>query len=67
VPTLLIDAEWDRDAPPYMAQALFPLLINSPNKRYVELSEGTHTIMMEKNRLKLFEGVQAFLDEPRRS
>jgi pimeloyl-ACP methyl ester carboxylesterase len=67
IPTLLVDAEWDRDAPPYMAQTLFPLLINSPNKRYVELSEGTHTIMMEKNRLKLFDAVQAFLDESQRS
>jgi pimeloyl-ACP methyl ester carboxylesterase len=64
VPTLLVDAEWDRDAPPYMAQTLFPLLVNSPGKRYVELPEGTHTIMMEKNRLKLFDVVQAFLDAP---
>jgi pimeloyl-ACP methyl ester carboxylesterase len=63
VPTLLIGAEWDRDAPPYMAQTLFPLLVNSPGKRYVELGEGTHTIMLEKNRLKLFEAVQAFLGE----
>jgi pimeloyl-ACP methyl ester carboxylesterase len=67
VPTLLVDAEWDHDAPPYMAQTLFPLLVNSPAKRYVELAEGTHTIMMEKNRLKLFETVQAFLDESNRS
>ena len=27
------------------------------------LAEGTHTIIMEKNRLMLFEAVQAFLDE----
>jgi pimeloyl-ACP methyl ester carboxylesterase len=66
VPTLLIHAEWDRDTPPYMAQTLFPLLVNAPNKRYVALAEGTHTIIMEKNRLKLFEAVQAFLDEGRR-
>jgi pimeloyl-ACP methyl ester carboxylesterase len=64
VPTLLVDAEWDRDAPPYMAQTLFPLLVNSPGKRYVELAEGTHTIMMEKNRRKLFDAIQAFLDAP---
>jgi pimeloyl-ACP methyl ester carboxylesterase len=63
VPTLLVDAEWDRDAPPYMAQTLFPLLVNSPGKRYVELAEGTHAIIMEKNRVRLFEAVQAFLDE----
>lgn len=67
VPTLLVGAEWDRDAPPYMAQALFPLLVNSPGKRYVALAEGTHTIIMEKNRLKLFEAVQAFLDEAKHS
>ena len=64
VPTLLVQAEWDRDTPPYMAQTLFPLLVNSPGKRYVLLAEGTHTIVMEKNRLKLFGAVQAFLDEP---
>jgi pimeloyl-ACP methyl ester carboxylesterase len=67
VPTLLVGAEWDRDAPPYMAQALFPMLVNSPGKRYVALAEGTHSIIMEKNRLKLFEAVQAFLDEAKRS
>jgi pimeloyl-ACP methyl ester carboxylesterase len=63
VPTLLIHAEWDRDTPAYMAQTLFPLLVNSPAKRYVQLAEGTHTIIMERNRMKLFEAVQSFLDE----
>jgi len=67
VPTLLVGAEWDHDAPPYMAQTLFPLLVNSPGKRYVALAEGTHTIVMERNRLNLFEAVQAFLDEAGRS
>ena len=67
VPTLLVHAEWDRDTPPYMAQALFPLLVNSPGKRYVALAEGTHSIIMERNRLQLFEAVQAFLDEAKRS
>ena len=63
MPTLLINAEWDHDTPAYMAQTLFPLLVNSPGKRYVQLAEGTHTIIMEKNRLELFKAVQAFLDE----
>jgi pimeloyl-ACP methyl ester carboxylesterase len=67
VPTLLVLAEWDRDTPAYMAQTLFPTLVNSPNKRFVMLAEGTHTIIMEKNRMKLFEAVQAFLDEQGRS
>jgi alpha-beta hydrolase superfamily lysophospholipase len=41
--------------------------VNSPGKRYVMLAEGTHTIIMEKSRLQLFEAVQAFLDEGSRS
>ena len=64
VPTLLIKAEWDQDTPAYMSQALFPLLKNAPAKRYVEIGEGTHTVIMEKNRLQLFREVQLFLDEP---
>jgi pimeloyl-ACP methyl ester carboxylesterase len=67
VPTLLVHAEWDRDTPAYMAQTLFPLLVNAPGKRYVQLPEGTHHVMMERNRLMLFEAVQAFLDEAGRS
>ena len=63
VPTLLVLGEWDRDTPPYMAQTLFPLLVNAPGKRFIMLPEGTHTIMMEKNRLELFRAVQGFLDE----
>ena len=62
-PTLLVVAEWDKDAPPYMGHTLFPLMVNSPGKRFVMLAEGTHTIIMEKNRMKLFEAVQSFLDE----
>jgi pimeloyl-ACP methyl ester carboxylesterase len=63
VPTLLVKAEWDQDTPAYMAQALFPLLTNAPRKRYVEIGEGTHTVIMEKNRMQLFREVQMFLDE----
>ena len=63
VPTLLIKAEWDQDTPAYMSQALFPLLKNAPEKRYVEIGEGTHTVIMEKNRLQLFREVQLFLDK----
>lgn len=64
VPTLLVVAEWDADTPPYMAQALFPKLVNAPYKRLVIIGEGTHSIIMEKNRMQLFCEVQLFLDEP---
>ena len=65
VPVLLIKGEWDQDTPAYMAQALFPKLVNAPYKRYVELGEGTHSIIMERNRMDLFREVQLFLDESR--
>jgi pimeloyl-ACP methyl ester carboxylesterase len=64
VPILMVQAEWDHDTPPYMSQALFPLLTHAPWKQYTLLGEGTHTIIMEKNRLQLFQVVQDFLDAP---
>jgi pimeloyl-ACP methyl ester carboxylesterase len=63
VPTFLAHAEWDADLPSYMLYAYFAKLTNAPYKRYVEIGEGTHTIIMEKNRLQLFQAVQQFLDE----
>jgi len=63
VPTFLAHAEWDQDLPSYMLYAYFAKLANAPYKRYVEIGEGTHTVMMEKNRMQLFQAVQQFLDE----
>ncbi len=51
------------DNPSYMLQGYFAKLTNTPYKRYVEIGEGTHTIIMEKNRMQLFQAVQQFLDE----
>ena len=62
-PTLLTVAEWDQDTPPERAYTLFPLLTNSPGKRLVVLGEGTHSIMLERNRGALFQTVQVFLEE----
>ncbi len=64
VPTLLVQGEWDHDTPPYMSQALFRLLVNAPWKRYTEIGEGTHTIIMERNRRQLFDVIEAFLMDP---
>ena len=63
VPTFLAHAEWDADLPSYMLYAYFAKLTNAPYKRYVEIGEGTHTVIMEKNRMQLFQAVQQFLDE----
>jgi pimeloyl-ACP methyl ester carboxylesterase len=63
VPTILVVAEWDQDTPTYMAQTLFPLLTNAASKRLVVVGEGTHTLMLEKNRIALISEVQKFLEE----
>jgi len=46
-----------------MLYAYFEKLVNTPYKRYVQIGEGTHTVIMEKNRMQLFQAVQQFLDE----
>ncbi len=63
VPTLLLHAEWDADLPSYQAQGYFAQLKNTPYKRLIELSDGTHTVMMEKNRMQFFHELMGFLDE----
>ena len=63
VPVLLVVGEWDRDTPPFMAQAIFPLLTRAPWKRLTVLSEGTHSMLMERNRMLLLRTVQQFLEE----
>ena len=63
VPTFLAHAEWDADLPSYMLHAYYARLTNAPEKAFIEIPEGTHTVIMEKNRMQLFEAVQAFLDK----
>lgn len=63
VPTFLAHAEWDADLPNAVLYAYFEKLTSAPYKRYVQIGEGTHTVMMEKNRMQLFQAVQQFLDE----
>jgi pimeloyl-ACP methyl ester carboxylesterase len=65
VPTLVILAEWDADTPLYMAQTMFPKLVNASPKRMVVIGEGTHSVINEKNRMDLFRAVQMFYDEAR--
>ncbi len=62
-PTLLIHGDLDQDTPAYMSQNLFAKLTSAASKRYVVVGEGTHTLIMEKNRMQLFREVQLFLEE----
>ena len=66
VPTLLIVAEWDQETPLTNAQEIFSKLTNAPYRRLEVLSEGTHFVAFEKNRMHLIEQVQNFLEEVRR-
>ncbi len=63
VPTLLLHAEWDADLPTYQTQAYFTQLTHAPYKRWVEIGEGTHTVMLEKNRMQFFHELAGFLEE----
>src|SRR4051794_28429199 len=63
VPTFLIHAEWDFDLPSYQAHEYFAALTSAPYKRLVEIGEGTHTVMLEKNRMQFFREIMGFLDE----
>jgi pimeloyl-ACP methyl ester carboxylesterase len=64
VPTLLIHAEWDAELPSYMTQTYFTKLTNAPYKRFVEIGQGTHSVMLEKNRMQFLREVMNFLNEP---
>jgi pimeloyl-ACP methyl ester carboxylesterase len=65
VPTLVIVAEWDGLTPPEGAQAVFRRLPSGPEKRLIVIGEGTHFVLLEKNRMQLFRDVQLFLDRAR--
>lgn len=62
-PVLVTVGEWDLDTRPDLAIKLYPLLANAPWRRLTILSGGTHSIMMEANRMLLFRSVQQFLEE----
>ncbi|MGA0025256.1 MAG: alpha/beta hydrolase [Burkholderiales bacterium] len=63
VPVLMTHAEWDLVLPARMAHELYAKLVNVPYKRHVEFSEGTHYLMLEKNRMQVLREVQHFLEE----
>ena len=62
-PVLMVVGDWDVDTPAYMGQAILARLTGSPRKRLVIIGEGTHHLMLERNRLQMFREVQSFLDE----
>ncbi|MBH5399840.1 alpha/beta fold hydrolase [Bradyrhizobium sp. CNPSo 4010] len=63
VPVLLVHAEWDQDVPIASALDLFLSLKHAPYRRWVEIGEGTHMLLLEKNRLQAFDAINQFLAE----
>ncbi|MCA1389344.1 alpha/beta hydrolase [Bradyrhizobium sp. IC3123] len=63
VPVLLVHAEWDQDVPIDSAQDFFLSLKHAPYRRWVEIGEGTHMVLLEKNRLQAFDAINQFLGE----
>ena len=46
-----------------MAQALFSQLADAPYRRYIEIGEGTPSLIMAKDWLELFEAVRQVSDQ----
>ena len=60
----LVVGEWDVITPPEQGLALFKRLTQAKERRVTVLSEGSHCIGLEKNRMHLIREVQNFLEEP---
>ncbi|MDB5715315.1 MAG: alpha/beta hydrolase [Sphingomonadales bacterium] len=63
VPVLLIHGEWDFDVPINLAQAIFLELRNAPYRKWVEIGEATHLVLLEKNRLLAYQAVRDFYQQ----
>lgn len=61
VPVLLLHAEWDLDVTTQQMGNLFPRFLNAPYRRWTEIGEGTHMVVMERNRWQVLEEILLFL------
>src|SRR5471030_1490258 len=59
-PVLLVHGEWDADVPLRLMTGYFTSFTASPERRWVEIGEATHMMLMEKNRLQVFRAVADF-------
>jgi pimeloyl-ACP methyl ester carboxylesterase len=62
-PALVVVGDWDGVQPPSRAETVFNRLVNTPERRLVQIGEATHLVLLERNRLQLYREVQMFLDE----
>src|SRR5260221_8373636 len=63
VPVLLVNEEWDGDVTFDTARDLFSRLTATPYRRWIEIGQGTHMIILEKNRWQVINSIIEFLQE----
>lgn len=63
VPVMLIHGEWDIDVPIESALQYFTRLTAAAYKRWVEIGEATHMVVLEKNRKQVFDALDGFFKE----
>jgi pimeloyl-ACP methyl ester carboxylesterase len=63
VPLLLVHGEWDVDVRIDQALAFFQAVTAAPYKRWVEIGEATHLVLMEQNRSQAFDALAQFFEE----
>ena len=63
VPVLLIRAEWDVDVTFDTARDFFGRLTAAPYRRWIEIGQGTHMVILEKNRWQAVSSIIEFLRE----
>ncbi|WP_373321857.1 alpha/beta hydrolase, partial [Gluconobacter cerinus] len=61
VPVLLLHAEWDLDVTTQQMRNLFSRFLNASYRRWIEIGEGTHMVVMERNRWQVLEEILLFL------
>lgn len=63
VPTMIVRGGADDMISSEAADELLQRLTSAPYKRRLDIGDSTHYALLEKNRLQLYRGVQAFLEE----
>lgn len=62
-PVLLVHGEWDFDVPMKLAFNYFSELRSAKYRRWVEVGQSTHLLLMESPRLQAYKAIRDFYDE----
>lgn len=63
VPTMIVRGSAEEMISSEAADELLQKLASAPFKRRLDIGDSTHYALLEKNRLQIYRGVQAFLEE----